>query len=83
MKLLLDSGSPGLYVVQRVAQRCGFAPLAERVTFGGGGTKRHVVQRGLFDRLALGELHFERALATVAKREVDRGSAGSTAIWGC
>jgi tetratricopeptide (TPR) repeat protein len=71
VKLLLDTGSGGLFVDWRAARKCGFEPLAEETVFGGGGGRRHRSQRGLFDRLALGDLQFEDVLATTSERRLD------------
>ncbi len=69
--LLLDSGSPGFYVIQRVARKCGFVPLAERTTFGGGGDRRHRVTRGTFATVEMGGLRFRNALASTSRQELD------------
>lgn len=71
VKLLLDTGSGGLFIDWRAARKCGFEPLAEETVFGGGGGRRHRSQRGLFDTLALGELRFGDVLATTSERRLD------------
>jgi hypothetical protein len=71
VRLLLDTGSGGLFVDWRTARKCGFEPLAEETVFGGGGGRRHRSRRGLFDRLALGELKFDDVLATTSERRLD------------
>jgi hypothetical protein len=71
VKLLLDTGSPGLYVVERIANKRGFHQLSEQTTFGGGGDRRHATRRGLFDSFAIGELRFRSVLATASSDEVD------------
>lgn len=72
ISLLLDTGSPGLFVIARQARRAGFAELSERTSFGGGGGARGtVVKRGFFERLTLGELAFAEVLATSRKVEID------------
>jgi len=69
--LLLDSGSPGLFVIERAARKRGFEPLAETTVFGGGGDGRHATQRGFFPEVSIGGLTFRDALATVARQELD------------
>jgi hypothetical protein len=69
--LLLDSGSPGLFVIERIARKRGFAPLAEVTVFGGGGDGKHATRRGFFSSFAAGDLEFSDALASVAKQEID------------
>ncbi len=71
VSLLLDSGSPGLFVIERIARKCGFAALAEVTVRGGGGSGRHEVRRGFFSSFALGPLEFKDALASAAKQELD------------
>jgi hypothetical protein len=69
--LLLDSGSPGLFVIRRVARKREFAPLSEQSAFGGGGKRRHRSTRGIFPSVSIGELKFREALATSNKQELD------------
>lgn len=69
--LLLDTGSTGLFVVDRVAKRHGFAELAVETTFGGGSSERHRTRRGVLPSFALGSLRFADVLATVSEAEVD------------
>jgi len=69
--LLLDSGSPGLFVIERIARKRGFEPIVEKTVFGGGGDQRHRTQRGFFESVAIGGLSFTSALATTSKRELD------------
>jgi len=69
--LLLDSGSPGLFVIERIARKRGFAPLAELTVYGGGGKGKHATRRGFFSSFAAGDLEFTDALASVAKQEID------------
>jgi hypothetical protein len=70
-KLLLDTGNPGLYVIQRVAGKGEVVALGEAATFGGGGDRRHRVQRGLFPSFALGGLRFESALVSSTREEME------------
>jgi tetratricopeptide (TPR) repeat protein len=69
--LLLDTGSPGLFVIQRVARKRGLDPVAVQSQFGGGGDQRHSSTRGLFATAAIGELRFRDALASSNKQEMD------------
>ena len=71
VKLLLDSGSPGLYLIRRLAKKRGFKPLSEQHAYGGGGSGKHRTTRGLFSRLDIGGLRFTDVLATVNKQEMD------------
>jgi len=69
--LLLDSGSPGLFVIQRVARKRGFEKLAVQSQFGGGGNQRHHSARGTFATVTIGDLRFRTALASSNKQEMD------------
>jgi tetratricopeptide (TPR) repeat protein len=69
--LLLDTGSPGLFVIRRAARKRGLAPIAEQSQFGGGGDQRHRSTRGLFARATIGDLRFRDALASSNKQEMD------------
>jgi tetratricopeptide (TPR) repeat protein len=69
--LLLDSGSPGLFVIRRAARKRDFGELAEQSQFGGGGDRKHRTTRGLFPSAAIGDLRFRDALAGSAKQEMD------------
>jgi len=71
VRLLLDSGSSGLFLVERMARKRGFEELSVETAFGGGGDKRHVSPRGLFDKFAVGELVFGDALASTTPVEFD------------
>lgn len=71
LRLLLDTGSTGLFLTPSAARRLAFKSLARTTTFGGGGDGRHRSRRGLVPRLALGELVYENALATVAPGALD------------
>ncbi|HKQ62593.1 MAG TPA: aspartyl protease family protein, partial [Candidatus Polarisedimenticolaceae bacterium] len=69
--LLLDTGSPGLTVLERVARKRGFVELAEKTAFGGGGEGRHATRRGVFPQFALGGLRFTDALSTTTREELE------------
>jgi len=71
VRLLLDSGSPGLFVIWRIARKRGFVPLAERTAFGGGGDRRHRTVRGTFGSVEMGGLRFVEALASTNRQELD------------
>lgn len=72
-RVLLDTGSSGLFLVERVARKRGFEPLTEETVFGGGGSQRHVSPRGLFSSFELGGVRFSNAMATTSKEELVRG----------
>jgi tetratricopeptide (TPR) repeat protein len=69
--LLLDSGSTGLFVVDRIAKRAEFQPLSSETVFGGGGEGRTASRRGLLASFALGDLTYRDGLATSSRHEVD------------
>ena len=71
VRVLLDSGSSGLFLVERMARKRGFEKLSDETAFGGGGDKRHASPRGLFSRLGVGELVFHDALASTTTAEFD------------
>ena len=71
VRLLLDTGSSGLFLVERIAQRAGFAPLAEETVFGGGGEGKHPSSRGLFASAAFGGVSFSDALASTTTEEIE------------
>ena len=71
VRLLLDTGSPGLFLVSRIARKRGFETLVEATAFGGGGDERHKDPRGIVPRFALGELAYRNALATTTEVELD------------
>jgi len=71
LRLLFDTGSTGLFLTQRAANKRGFEPLAQETTFGGGGGRRHTTQRGLLPRLSFGDLAFADALASALAGGVD------------
>jgi len=70
VKLMLDTGSSGLFLVERMARKRGFEFLSEETAFGGGGDKRHRNRRGLFASFRLGELRFGAALAGTTRSEL-------------
>lgn len=72
VRVLLDTGSTGLFLLHRIAKKRGFRPIAEETVFGGGGKKRHLSARGLFPAVKIGGLSFKDALATTTQREIDR-----------
>ncbi len=71
VKLMLDTGSTGLFLVERMARKRGFQFLAEETAFGGGGDKRHRNRRGLFPVFRLGGLAYEAALAGTTRTELE------------
>ncbi len=71
VRLLLDSGSTGLFLVDRVAKKGGVTPLAEGAFFAGGGEERHASQRGLLPSISFGDLRFRDALVTTTTQEIE------------
>jgi predicted aspartyl protease len=71
IRLLLDTGSTGLFVVERAVKKGGFTPLSEETVFAGGGEGRASSSRGLLAKLAIGGLEFADALVTTTKDEFD------------
>jgi tetratricopeptide (TPR) repeat protein len=70
-KLLFDTGNHGLYVIHRVARKRDFGKLGEATTYGGGGSGRHEVLRGVFPVFDVGGLRYGDALVTSSKEELD------------
>jgi len=71
IRLLLDTGSTGLFVVERAVKKGGYTPLSEETVFAGGGEGRTPSSRGLLQRLTLGSLEFSNALVTTTTTEFD------------
>jgi tetratricopeptide (TPR) repeat protein len=71
IRLLLDTGSTGLFVVLRAVKKAGYTPLSEETVFAGGSTGRTQSSRGLLARFELGGLEFADALITTTSDEFD------------
>lgn len=71
VRLLLDSGSTGLFLLERAALKAGVVSLAEQLVIGGGGDARQTAGRGLLASVGFGDLRFEDALATTTREEID------------
>jgi hypothetical protein len=78
VRLLLDSGSPGLFLVGRIARGHGLQPLADTTVFGGGGGGRQQSSTGLLPGVGFGSdpegrpaLLFRDALVTTGETELD------------
>ena len=71
IRLLLDTGSTGLFVVARVVKKGGFTLLSEETVFAGGGSGRAKSSRGLLSTLGIGGLTFADALITTTTDEFD------------
>ena len=71
IRLLLDTGSTGLFVVERAVKKGGLTPLSEETVFAGGGSGRSPSKRGLLAKLAIGGLEFADALVTTTTDEFD------------
>ncbi|MBZ5640380.1 MAG: aspartyl protease family protein [Acidobacteriia bacterium] len=70
-RLLLDTGSGGLFLLERIARRGGLVPLSEETVFGGGGGGRQTTRRGLLPAIALGDLRFADALVSTTTDEIE------------
>ena len=71
IRVLLDSGSTGLFLVERIAAKGGLTFLAEETTFGGAGSGRQPDRRGLLASVAVGGLRFSDALVTTTSHEIE------------
>jgi len=71
IRLLLDTGSTGLFVVERAVKKGGLTPLSLETVFAGGGSGRTQSSRGLLSKFAIGGLEFSDALVTTTKDEFD------------
>jgi hypothetical protein len=71
IRVLLDTGSPGLFLVERIAAKAGLTTLAEETTFGGGGEGRHPNKSALLESVAIGDLRFTDALVTTTTQEIE------------
>jgi len=71
IRLLLDTGSTGLFVVERAVKKGGLTPLSEETVFAGGGAGRTASARGLLEKLTIGGVEFADALVTTTKEEFD------------
>ncbi|UCF68726.1 MAG: hypothetical protein JSV80_05410 [Acidobacteriota bacterium] len=69
---LLDSGASGLHLDPRLARKAAMESLSEGTLFGGGGSKRHAVERGIIPLLDFGPLAFEDALGVAAAGSLHR-----------
>ena len=66
VRTLLDSGASGLHLAPKTARKSGLDPLTGGWLFGGGGSGRHEIVRGLVDLLDLGPVSFRAALGVQA-----------------
>jgi predicted aspartyl protease len=71
IRLLLDTGSTGLFVVERAVKKGGLSPLSEETVFAGGGAGRTASSRGVLPKITFGGLEFADALITTTKDEFD------------
>ncbi len=71
VRLLVDTGSGGVFLVDRAARRGGFEPLSEETAFGGGGAGKHRSGRGVVPSFALDGLQFLDALVSTTSVELD------------
>lgn len=87
IRLLFDTGSPGLFLIHNVARKRGLEPLSEETTFGGGGSGRHRSGRGLVPSFELGGLTYADVLVTTTEDAIDdlgryKGLLGTTGLDG-
>lgn len=75
LKLLLDTGASGLFAVERVLSKGGFAPLAADTVYGGGGSGSAASKRGLLAEIEFGGLKFRDALVSASSEEIHRSGA--------
>lgn len=71
VRLQLDTGSSGVFVVERAVKKGGLVPLSEETVFAGGGSGRTASARALLSRFDVGGLVFTDALVTTTKHEFD------------
>ncbi|HZN54995.1 MAG TPA: aspartyl protease family protein, partial [Candidatus Polarisedimenticolaceae bacterium] len=71
VRLLLDTGSTGLFVVERAVRKGGLTPLSSETVFAGGGEGRTKSSRALLPSLAIGGLAFRDVLVTTTTSEFD------------
>ncbi len=71
VRLLLDSGSPGLVLMERVVPDDAFEAITRETSFGGGGAQRHEVARGLLSSVAFEDLVYRDAVVTTTDYELD------------
>lgn len=69
--LLLDSGSGGLFMVERALKKASPETLAEETVFAGGGSGRDASRRAILPSFALRGLSFQDALITTTRREIE------------
>ncbi len=71
VRILLDTGSPGFYLDDRIARKHGMEVVAEATVFGGGGSGRHKSKRGVLSRLDVGAVGFRDVLASTSGTRLD------------
>lgn len=71
IRLLLDTGSSGLFVVERAVKKAGIEFLADETVFAGGEGGRTASKRGILAEFALGELAFKDALVTTTTKDLE------------
>lgn len=71
-RLLLDTGSTGLFVVWRKVKKAGYTALSDLTVFAGGGKGRTKSARGILPSIDFGGVSFKDALVTTTKNEFDR-----------
>jgi tetratricopeptide (TPR) repeat protein len=75
LKLLLDTGASGLFAVERILSRGGFAPLSRDTVYGGGGRGSAASKRGLLAEIEFGGLKYKDALVSASSEELHPSGA--------
>jgi hypothetical protein len=75
VRILLDTGSPGFYLDDRIARKHGMKAVAEETVFGGGGSGRHRSERGILSRLETGPISFRDVTAFASDTRLDLGAS--------
>jgi hypothetical protein len=81
IRLLLDTGSTGLFVVERAVKKGGLTPLSLETVFAGGGAGRAQSSRGLLSKFAIGGSSSQTPSSRRRRTSSIRKGA-STACWG-
>jgi len=71
IRVLLDTGSTGLFILDRIAAKAGLTYLAQETTFGGAGSGRQPDKSALLASVAIGDLRFTDALVTTTAQEIE------------
>ena len=69
--VLLDTGSGGLFAVERALKKSGLEPISEETVFAGGGSGREASKKWFIPSCAVGGLRFKDAVVTTTPTEID------------